>query len=443
MSRWGWNPYVPVATRQARAKKKIEKLRKQGACIEPVVIAGRTISKSFWGKGWCDHLESFSDYDNRLPRGRTYVRNGSVCHLAVSAGKIEAMVSGSDMYTVTITIKELEKSKWERIKQGCAGKVGSLIELLQGKLSSEVMSVVTERQQGLFPLPGEIELDCSCPDWATMCKHVAAVLYGVGSRLDSDPGLLFVLRGVDAQELIAQGVLLPEAAESRPDVLHEDSLADIFGIDLEDPVQPVKRGSDHLPAAEAQAPTKKTTVKPRTITATAAGAASEKQSRSRTTATRRAASTAVEQSPPSISSRATAEPTTRSRKTSKDRASNGRDSKATGPDKPSKVKSNPVLEASAQADAGIETPARAAKSKAKTKSAQPSIQPPKPKPFVPSGSSIARLRRQSGLSVPDFAARLNVSAGSVYRWENSRGRLSIHERCVEALQRLHAELETA
>ena len=166
----------------------MERLRKKGADVQPVRLTGRKIASTFWGEAWCEHLESFSDYENRLPRGRTYVRNGSVCHLAIQKGKIEAKVSGSSLYTVKIDIRTLPPAKWKSLKARCAGQVGSLLELLQGKLSDRVMTIVTDRDEGLFPSPKEIQLSCSCPDWATMCKHVAAVLYGVGARLDEQAG---------------------------------------------------------------------------------------------------------------------------------------------------------------------------------------------------------------------------------------------------------------
>lgn len=239
MGFYGWRPYVPVARRQAQAKKKIETLRKKGKVIEPIEIEGRAIAKSFWGQAWCDHLELFSDFENRLPRGRTYVRNGSVCHLEIQKGKIEAIVCGSELYTVSITIHPLRKAVWESIKHRCAGKIGSMLELLQGKLSDHVMKVVTNPKEGLMPLMGEIKLKCSCPDWADMCKHVAAVLYGVGSRLDQRPELLFTLRGVKAEELIATGVRLPTGGAGTEPAIADDQLADIFGIELEEPAAAV------------------------------------------------------------------------------------------------------------------------------------------------------------------------------------------------------------
>ncbi len=233
MSRSGWKTYVPVAKRNSRAMKKMNALKKKGMDIKPVEIEGRKIARTFWGKAWCDHLESFSDYTNRLPRGRTYVRNGSVCHLDISRGEVNAMVIGSRLYKVKISIKTLSGKKWGNVKKRCIGEIGSLLELLQGKFSRNVMSVVTDRDKGLFPLPGEISMMCDCPDWAVMCKHVAAVLYGVGARLDEEPELLFLLRGVDHEKLIATDVdLAASGTKNSHKHIADDALADIFGIEM-------------------------------------------------------------------------------------------------------------------------------------------------------------------------------------------------------------------
>jgi uncharacterized Zn finger protein len=248
MARYGWKPYVPVAAREEKALKKIDKLRKKGMDIKPVWIEGRTIAKTFWGKAWCSHIESFSDYENRLPRGRTYVRNGSVCHLDISRGQIDALVSGSQLYTVTITIKPLSGKKWKALKTRCAGQIGSLLELLQGRLSKNVMTVVTDRKEGLFPLAGEIDFQCSCPDWASMCKHVAAVLYGVGARLDEDPGMIFLLRGVDRDELITAEAEFAGTAGQKTGRrrISDDALSDVFGIDVDDEPAPAAESKSKL-----------------------------------------------------------------------------------------------------------------------------------------------------------------------------------------------------
>lgn len=233
--RWQWRPYVPVAKRRAQAILKMQKLRKKGLNIQPIRIEGRQIARTFWGRAWCEHLEKFSDYENRLPRGRTYVRNGSVCHLDIAKGRITAKVSGSEIYDIQITIKPLPMARWRRVKKSCTGKVGSLLELLQGKLSNHVMAAVTDRDGGLFPRSGEIGLNCSCPDWADMCKHVAAVLYGIGARLDERPELLFVLRGVDHTELVAKDAakaVVTKAKKASLQTLDESELSEVFGIDV-------------------------------------------------------------------------------------------------------------------------------------------------------------------------------------------------------------------
>ncbi len=234
----GWAPYVPVATRRADARKQMDKLRKKGTDIQPVEISGRTIARSFWGKGWCDHMESFGDYSNRLPRGRTYARNGSVCHLAIGKGSVEAIVSGSALYHIKITVAAFAIPSWEVLKQRCTGKIGSLLELLQSRLSDEIMGVVTDRKTGLFPQPGEIKYKCDCPDSAGMCKHIAAVFYGIGARLDERPELLFRLRGVDHEQLITAGASTAEitagsSRRNRRGALTGESLKNVFGIDLE------------------------------------------------------------------------------------------------------------------------------------------------------------------------------------------------------------------
>jgi len=233
---YGWRPYVPVARRRARAEREMARRRKRGLPVDPVVLEGRALARTFWGQAWCQHLEQFSDFENRLPRGRAYVRNGSVCHLEIAPGTIHALVSGSELYTVEIAVKSLSRRGWNDLKKRCAGAIGSLLELLSGQLSDAVMGVVTDRDHGLFPLPNEIDFDCDCPDWADMCKHVAAVLYGVGARLDERPELLFVLRGVDHQELIdADAGAVASAAVRRGGQrrqIAENDLGDVFGIDV-------------------------------------------------------------------------------------------------------------------------------------------------------------------------------------------------------------------
>ena len=369
-----WAPYVPVAEQRARARREMAKLKKKGKHVQPIDIEGRTIARSFWGKGWCDHLESFADFANRLPRGRRYVRNGSVCHLEIRPGRVEAIVSGSELYDVTIGITQLEAAIWKSIKAKCAGQIGSMLELLQGKLSREVMGVVTERDHGLFPKPHEIALACSCPDWATMCKHVAAALYGVGHRLDHQPDLLFVLRDVDAAELIATEIALP-GREVTSDVLADEALSDIFGIDLD-------TEDDTVTVPEVP---KKKAAKPKPSTRPKRGS-SPKQ--------------------PSV-------PGTRPEKVTTKRPG-------------------------ARAAKKTASPSRANLSVTSTATARgtPRAATPEPSRLRVTGAWVVRLRRQHNLSVAEFARQLGVSAATVYRWELTSGTLNPQNRVREALQAL-------
>ena len=231
----GFRPYVSVAQRRAKAAREIAKRRGKGQIITPIVIEGRTIAQTFWGEAWCDNLESYSDFENRLPRGRTYVRNGSVVDLQIQPGKVTALVSGSELYKVSVTITPLPDKAWRGIKARCAGQIGSLVELLAGRLSNNVIAVVTAHEGGLFPKPSEIKMSCSCPDWAGMCKHIAAVLYGVGARLDHQPELFFSLRQVDHLELIEEAVSRAgKKTTTKKKTLAASDIAGVFGIEIAD-----------------------------------------------------------------------------------------------------------------------------------------------------------------------------------------------------------------
>ncbi len=254
---WGWRPYVSVAERRRQALNEMAKLRKKGHPVSPVIVEGRVIVKTFWGKAWCENLERYSDFANRLPRGRTYVRNGSVIDLQIAPGEVKALVSGSQIYKVAVKVAPVTKARWKSICEDCAGAIDSLVELLQGRFSKGVMERVCRQKTGLFPSPAEIKLSCSCPDWAGMCKHVAAALYGIGARLDQQPDLLFRLHEVDEKDLIAgAGKALPLAKEgpAATKVLGGEDLSVLFGLDMAQ-----SAGSDTAKAKRAKArPGKKT-----------------------------------------------------------------------------------------------------------------------------------------------------------------------------------------
>ena len=242
MGYYGWAPYVSVAERRRNATIEASKATKSGASLSPIAPYRGAIAKTFWGKAWCDNLEAYSDYDNRLPRGRTYVRNGSVIDLVITKGEVNAQVMGSSLYQVCVKVARVPEAQWQSIGQDCSGSIDSLVELLQGKLSTAVMRRICQACTGLFPAPKEISFRCSCPDSASMCKHIAAVLYGVGARLDQKPELLFSLRQVDAKDLVNQaGVGLPHTGVKVNKVLDDTVLGDVFGIEMDEAAAPVPK----------------------------------------------------------------------------------------------------------------------------------------------------------------------------------------------------------
>lgn len=257
---YSWKPYVPVAKRREQAKRIAAKLNSAGHSLSPVT-AGRKIATTFWGQAWCQNLERYSDYANRLPRGRTYLRNGSVIDLRIEAGKVIARVMGSSLYDIKLTVRAVPAKQWREVAGDCARSIDSLVELLQGRFSSAVMERIARPGTGLFPAPTEIAFTCSCPDAATLCKHVAATLYGIGARLDREPELLFHLRGVDAKELIAKAGEGARPAQKRvasDRILDTSKLTDVFGIDLvRSETLPLQDAAPKKPAPKAPASKRK------------------------------------------------------------------------------------------------------------------------------------------------------------------------------------------
>lgn len=235
---YGYKKYVTAAEKRKKAEKSQEKLRRKNTELKPIVIEGRNLAHSWWGKAWNSNLESYADYRNRIARGKSYVRSGSVLDLRVESGVVRALVQGSRAkpYEVLIQIKPMADSSWQEIKKLCNRKIESLEQLMEGQFPKDLEALLTDRKKGLFPSPKEIQFDCSCPDWASMCKHVAAVLYGIGARLDHDPMLFFELRGQKGQELIKAsmdtlvGEMLKNAGVRSKREIAETSLPDIFHL---------------------------------------------------------------------------------------------------------------------------------------------------------------------------------------------------------------------
>lgn len=233
--------YVSVSERKLRAAAAVAKLQQKNAKVWPVVITGRAITTTWWGKAWCTNLESYADYSNRIDRGRSYVRHGSVLDLQITGGKVEALVQGSSSkpYQVEITVSPLSDSVWQQIVKECAGKISSLQELAGGKFPNGLSELFTTKGKGLFPAPKDIRFSCSCPDYAVMCKHVAAVLYGIGARFDHDAALFFQLRNVKMDELISASLaaqsqeMLGKGGRRGRRVADDGDLGRTFGIELD------------------------------------------------------------------------------------------------------------------------------------------------------------------------------------------------------------------
>jgi uncharacterized Zn finger protein len=301
MGYFGYKPYASVASRRANALKAVAKANKKGTHYAPIAPYTGAIAKTFWGKAWCSNLEQYSDYESRLPRGRSYVRNGSVIDLQISTGSVRALVMGSSLYEVDITIQALPEPRWKAVCADCANSVASLIELLQGKLSKPVMERICAPTTGLFPSPKELKFECSCPDWAGMCKHVAAVFYGLGARMDQQPELLFKLRHVNALDLVAQAsVAQPSASKTKSSkVMDASDLGDVFGLDMD---LGVDTGVDTAPAkpktTQVKAPVK-VAAKAKTAAKAAPKATAKKSTKTpakttaKTTATKTAAKAAA------------------------------------------------------------------------------------------------------------------------------------------------------
>jgi len=271
MGYWGYAPYVSVAEKKAKAARKLQQLKKKNPHMRPVLVQGYKLAKTWWGKSWNLNLERYADYAYRIERGRSYVRHGCVMDLRIEAGLVEALVQGtaSKPYSVSVEIQKISKDRWKAITRDCQGKLESLQELLEGKFPRALGEIFTAKGKGLFPSPREINFSCSCPDWASMCKHVAATLYGIGARLDENPSLFFELRGAEIDELVSHVVttkarkLLTKAKKKSGRVMDDSNLSEVFGIDLEEGIDqkdPTAVGTVKNRAAkrQAQRPSKKT-----------------------------------------------------------------------------------------------------------------------------------------------------------------------------------------
>ena len=238
MSFWGYYEYETIAAKAARAAKQLEALKKKNPDICPIIIEGRTIARSWWGRAWTKNLEIYADYANRIGRGRSYVKNGFVIDLKIKEMSVSALVCGSSStpYKVTIGIKALPNERLNSLAKLCHHKINGMEELVEGKFPKDLAELFTQKEQGLFPSNKEIEFGCSCPDGAYMCKHVSAVLYAIGAKFDTDPTLFFKLRGIDFKLFLAKTVeskmssMLKNAGKHTKRVMSDQDAAKLFGI---------------------------------------------------------------------------------------------------------------------------------------------------------------------------------------------------------------------
>ncbi|MDR1560246.1 MAG: SWIM zinc finger family protein [Clostridiales bacterium] len=235
---WGYPAYVSVGEKKAMAQRAIERLKKTRPDLSPVVIDGGKLAKTWWGSAWVKNLENYADFINRLGRGSSYVKNGMVIDLRIGEGRIDSLVMGSgrEPYKIQITIDKMSDAKWKKLLVQCGQRIGSVVELADGKFPEDLRELFMGKDSGLFPSPNEIHMNCSCPDWSGLCKHLAAALYGVGARFDNDPLLFFKLRGIPFEELLVKAIdtrmrsMLNNAGKKSGRVLEEDDLSAIFGV---------------------------------------------------------------------------------------------------------------------------------------------------------------------------------------------------------------------
>ncbi|MCM1256300.1 MAG: SWIM zinc finger family protein [Roseburia sp.] len=238
-----WESQIYEQPSEAKLKKNasesIKKDKKRGKENYPVIIQGRKIAKTWWGEAWCENLERYADYESRLDRGKRYVRTGAVIDLKIQKGKVLARVQGRRKapYKIEIRISPISEERCQSIIEQCGNKIENLEALLKGGFPDDLKSLFLEKN-GLFPESREISFSCSCPDWALMCKHVAAVLYGIGARFDENPLLFFELRGIDVSRFVDVALeskvekMLQNADKKSERIIETVDYATMFGVDL-------------------------------------------------------------------------------------------------------------------------------------------------------------------------------------------------------------------
>ena len=236
MSWYDFPVYKPVGDLKSECQSFIKQYKKNNNNIQPVIIEGKKIATTWWGEAWNKNLEKYSDYDNRLSRGRTYVRSGCVIDLKIYETEVIALVKGSSLYTVRVRIAPLLQAKEKALSQKCIDKIENINDLVAGNFPKELAELFQDKKNGLFPSSREIHFSCDCPDDARMCKHVAAVLYGIGRRFDDDPMLFFKLRKINIRELIKNSIsekisgLMSKSKQHSERIIEDSEIDMLFGL---------------------------------------------------------------------------------------------------------------------------------------------------------------------------------------------------------------------
>lgn len=235
--------YISISDQKAMALKSKKRLEKNlNRSLEPIILASTKLATSWWGKMWNTNLERYAEYSNRIGRGKTYVKNELVIDLQIEESKVFAYVQGKrrDPYQIAIYIDPTKPGLIEQIKEKCQGKLDTVEELLEGKFSKEISSIFMIQGAGLFPEPKEIKFRCSCPDYTSCCKHVSAVLYGIGSKLDVNPLLFFTLRGINLDDFLKDVIIskteniLDKGIKCKSKrIIDNANIEDLFDIDLD------------------------------------------------------------------------------------------------------------------------------------------------------------------------------------------------------------------
>lgn len=230
---WDDDRYVRVAKRKESAAETAKRLEAEGEILTPAKAHGKAIANSFWGRSWCKAIEGWNDYESRLPAGRSLLKNGGVIDLRIEENLVTAKVVADRLYEVRIFFRKQDEERLAELKKHLTGKLTSLIDLIKGELSDEVITEICSEKYGLFPDYGELKTSCDCLDDAVMCRHAAAALYGIAPRLDDEPELFFTLRGIKAEDFFDSAEAIRQTGEDTAEIDLED-LSDTFGIDLEE-----------------------------------------------------------------------------------------------------------------------------------------------------------------------------------------------------------------